>query len=182
MWLLLNELVCPAFMGGARRVERLAIIAKSQESPLGTLAITRETTEFIASDSSYLRHPAHAYGDTGAYTVTLIVTAGISADTFQQTVIISEPAGIQSSLFSQLLKIYSNPASGMLNVELMTYEGTTLRQIELLDMSGKIITAYSEASAQQVKINTRLLPAGLYFIRIKLSSGESRVKKIVIEE
>jgi hypothetical protein len=55
-----------------------------------------------------------------------------------------------------------------------------LKQIQIKDMSGKIIQSYSpDSSSKKLKGNLQL-PAGVYIFEIKLSDGEvSRHKWIV---
>lgn len=83
----------------------------------------------------------------------------------------------------QLVSVYPNPAKNVLHV---TTELTTPSEIkmELTDMFGKLIQTKSYSNVQgefKTSLNVADLTKGIYFIKIQVNSGESRLKIIISE-
>lgn len=79
------------------------------------------------------------------------------------------------------VKVYPNPASEMLNVEL-TVEDKTKLSVELVDLVGRVVTAQEAedvSGAHRTTINTQGLPAGSYLVRVKTNSGTA-IQKVSI--
>jgi hypothetical protein len=72
----------------------------------------------------------------------------------------------------KFLKVFPNPAENNLNVA-SSYE---IKQIQLLDIFGKLVHTNTYANNNQVKLNLTDLSAGLYFIRITTTNSIDTVK------
>jgi len=85
----------------------------------------------------------------------------------------------------EAIRIYPNPVRHVLHVAI---PGTHY-SILILDISGKtVIQQFATANpssggqtAQHATLNTHHLAKGLYFVKVELSSGQTVVKKIVIQ-
>jgi len=78
--------------------------------------------------------------------------------------------------FSNNFKIYPNPAHDYLFVE-----GTEIASIAIYNNSGQLINNVI-ATDEIVKIDTKDMAAGFYFVQIKTTSGMVKTEKIVIKK
>jgi dienelactone hydrolase len=77
------------------------------------------------------------------------------------------------------LVVYPNPASDGFTVDLSSFEGAELN-IELYDMTGRIIKTMFNHKADKAYFSRAELPSGLYFINV--TSGNSRYSAKVLFE
>jgi hypothetical protein len=75
--------------------------------------------------------------------------------------------------------IYPNPTNGVLNINIANVTGT-LNKIELMDVSGKLVTEIPFTSQKLVSYNTSHLSKGTYFVRIQAGNNSS-TQQITIE-
>jgi hypothetical protein len=94
---------------------------------------------------------------------------GCSDTSACQTVTIT---GLDTQASSKLpFSIYPNPNQGT-----FTIQSTKGGVFELIDVTGKVINTYAITNTQQTVHEN--LPAGMYFVREKVSGG---VQKLIIE-
>lgn len=129
---------------------------------------TAWTWDFGDGGTSTLQNPSHTYTANGTYTVCLIVTNSCGADTTCQTVVVNV-TGVASALSTELL-LWPNPAADHLRVSI-TLPATGALQVNVRDMAGKLIQAWSVPHAVAGEWSTRLdiaaLAAGMYMLELK---------------
>jgi len=82
--------------------------------------------------------------------------------------------GIEDILQNEI-NIFPNPANETLTVSSGNLQ-FSIHHVIITDINGKRIMNFTQSS-----VNISLLPAGLYFLRVELTSGESVVRKIVVQ-
>ena len=82
--------------------------------------------------------------------------------------------------FDNQIKIYPNPTTEQLIIEMLRQGQNEIIQIEISDVMGRII--YEEQSHTQLSIiHCQLFPPGVYFIKLQMQNGEMQVMKFVKE-
>lgn len=122
----------------------------------------------------------HTYLDSGIYTVLLIVTTNCGADTFEQTVAITLPVGIDLLLDPQDIVVFPNPTTGKLYFKFKK-EITSPFLISLYDVHGRLCIQKAIARTSQGDLVWVVLdqqPEGLYFIR--MTGGYMGSKSIMV--
>jgi len=85
----------------------------------------------------------------------------------------TNPIWLKSNIITQFqdesalnnnIKIYPNPAHKFLNIDILN--NTAICSIEILSVSGKLVSSFSEISGFNKIIDVSTLDAGLYFVRI----------------
>lgn len=76
--------------------------------------------------------------------------------------------------------IYPNPAKGSINVKNGT-DGTYAANVQVYDISGKLLLSNNFKEAQVNTIATNTLPAGFYMVKISDNNGTESSHKLVIE-
>ena len=69
--------------------------------------------------------------------------------------------GIKS--FDPIAKVYPNPTSGLLQIDLKNYQTGT---IQVLNCAGKEILLKTFLNLSKIEVSTRDIPNGIYFIKI----------------
>ena len=105
-----------------------------------------------------------------------IVTNIADGQHLEQNVQLAKPVGIED--YEQCVAVYPNPAKDDVVVELKG--GTEIANITLYDIHGRPVKTLRETSPKQVKVNVAGLPAGTYFLHIRLADGQEIIRKIVI--
>ncbi len=113
----------------------------------------------------------------GNVSVVETTTNGCEGDTVQVSISIS-PTSIEKPRFGHL-KIYPNPASQWITVQLATQEFNPW-DLEILDMTGKTIRSFRSISKNKFQVSLDNLSQGIYFFRITNSSGVE-IRKVVVE-
>ena len=85
-----------------------------------------------------------------------------------------EPLGISEINFNNLVKVYPNPTSEVLNVEV-----PEISTVQLLDISGQQITKITDVT-KKIELNVQNLASGIYMIKISNNSNVA-TKKVVIK-
>ncbi|RYE15209.1 MAG: T9SS type A sorting domain-containing protein [Sphingobacteriales bacterium] len=67
------------------------------------------------------------------------------------------------------LNLYPNPASGI--VMLQAAENLNLGHVVITDLAGKAIFSATATQTQQLQIDTKGWPAGMYFVRVTTAAG-----------
>jgi hypothetical protein len=113
----------------------------------------------------------------GTYTCTITDAHGCTTTT---TMTISVVTGIMNYVKSDSYKVYPNPATSFLTVEVQTSQNTTFT-ISLTNLVGQQVMSegYEANGSFRKDMDVSALPNGLYFITVETSSGRL-VQKIVI--
>jgi hypothetical protein len=143
----------------------------------------------IGASSDYWLTPQHTITKSwawkqfngGVHTDTLVITD----DTISKTCdgqIIGGGVGINDMPVTlSEITLYPNPlsAGGVLNIQMGT---EAIGCIEMTDMAGKLISAYTLQKGQtEINLSTTQPSAGLYFLRLINSNGQSITKKLVVQ-
>lgn len=94
------------------------------------------------------------------------------SDTVNVTV--SLCTGIEESENTEIMNLYPNPASNV-----VTVNADGLSQIELLDVSGRMIQNLPVFNLKQADLNISNVPAGIYFVRITIHDGTVVSKRLI---
>jgi PKD repeat protein len=114
----------------------------------------------------------------GKYDVTLTVTNDYGSDTeTKEEYIDVQPIGITEIDLDGLIKVYPNPAYGMLNIENATGEDINL-SIYTLTGQQIIESRVHEGTSQ---LNLESLEAGIYFVRYITESQQVKTGKLIIK-
>lgn len=130
--------------------------------------------DFGDSTFSSEQNPAHTYGENGKYLACLNITDTCGASQFCDTIIIL-PALINEPEFINF-RIYPNPFSAFIKLELNSKESTELK-IEILNIYGVKILEKQIYNKLNL-IDTKNLPPGVYELRIR-SSGKINSEKLL---
>jgi len=110
----------------------------------------------------------------GSYAV--IVTNGICFDTsscYQVTGV-----GIQNNINTKEISIYPNPCNSLINIKLPELSNNL--NINIADLSGKIVLQKNFKNSQNVKLNVSELSTGIYLLSVRTDSY-TRMLKISVE-
>ena len=130
-----------------------------------------ETTQYIDNEISTCIHYC--------YYVKAVVDELVSAASNEDC------AGIVGIIeYSSHLKVYPNPATGVLNLiqETINNEQFAINNIEIIDVFGRIVSAHlliTSSSHHQIDISH--LPAGNYVVSVSYSDGSTENVKVVIK-
>ena len=89
-----------------------------------------------------------------------------------------EEMGIHDPLdLSQLIRIYPNPSTGLLNIE---NSGETFNQAKILSITGKLVNEF-ELQGLNTKLDLSHLENGIYFVTfINTKSGQTITRKLIL--
>jgi Secretion system C-terminal sorting domain len=81
-----------------------------------------------------------------------------------------------NNFFAQNFKVYPNPATNVVNV--VAKSGTTINQVEVTDINGRVVKAVTP-KALTSEINITELTSGVYFVKVAsdLGSGTTKIVK-----
>ncbi len=106
-----------------------------------TLTFTNTSTgatsygwDFGDGNSSTEENPVHTYADAGTYPVVLTAEAGAITSTHQESITVSAPVGMDD-FHKNVPKVYPNPTSGMVVINLEGQTGSSTIKIFSLDGS-----------------------------------------------
>lgn len=117
--------------------------------------------------------PSHTYVTPGLfYNVTLIVTNSCEEKDTLSATLQSLSVG-ESNI--QTFKVYPNPASELLNVESINYEGENLRY-SIYNILGALMRSDYLVNDEPAQIEISDLNSGIYFLKIESSKGIRTVK------
>lgn len=148
-------------------------------------------------------YPEHIYDENGVYLVCLTLTAqygdAVCEDTycdsiglfggnkvqggFTLNVIPSILLGIEeTSLFTQELNIYPNPASSTMNINYSLISNADVN-VTIYDLSGRIVDfqlAYGLAGNNQESINVSELQPGMYILELTANKKDKIISRFII--
>ena len=125
-------------------------------------------------------HVPWATNDTDFYMVDTMVTSFLYAEVTgaAPTACGPIPAGVQSINTTPDITVYPNPASSLLNIQSSQY----IKGIALTDMTGRTMSQASDINTLNYQMSVSGLSAGIYFVSIYSTAGQTPiVKKITIE-
>jgi len=109
-----------------------------------------------------------------------VVTDANGCTVSSGAVTITSLVSTQNPVWIQELSISPNPASEAVRLDFGTVLGQPA-QIQLLAPNGRVVqNQLIESSAQQVQIDVSDLPAGIWFVQIRLADGQSTTRKLVV--
>jgi PKD repeat protein len=114
--------------------------------------------------TSSLQNPTHHYAANGTYTVTLTATNKCGNNSITKTIVITS-VGI-NSVASSPLKVYPNPASSKLFIELGSATSNYKGEILVTDVTGRVVNT-SQVDGDHFSINISMLENGMYFLVLK---------------
>lgn len=86
---------------------------------------------------------------------------------------------IDPKLAENNLSIYPNPTSGVIWVESSTID-LTHANAQLMDLSGKIIQAFSLVASDRQKLSLQNVSKGVYLLKVNLDNSQVITKKVII--
>jgi len=126
---------------------------------------------------------ASGSGGTAAYSVGQIVfttntgAGGSVAQGVQQPYEISIVLGLEDHQISLNMKVYPNPTSDFLILNVGNFEFSTLN-FELFDVSGKLLESKKITSITET-ISMENLPSSTYFLKVTSNNEEVKTFKII---
>lgn len=112
--------------------------------------------------------PTHTYSADGIYSVQLVVMNKCGSDTFSKNVVI-QPVNVESvNSFVGSLNMYPNPAFDVLNIN--ASKGIEMSTVSMYTLSGQRIYTNNKQQGSY-RIDTSVLPQGVYYIVIETNKG-----------
>jgi hypothetical protein len=150
-------------------------------------SISPSTYQYTTGTDSTSANPKVNFTAPGLYTVSLFASAPAggsvpaTADTTKVDYIIvnAAPSGIQALTASNIIEVYPNPANDHIACQL-NGDANKLAQIELLDMTGRILYTISTPQYGEVNIPASTLTAGDYLLRVTPAGGTGYIQKIAV--
>jgi len=95
-----------------------------------------------------------------------------NSDTINVTIEVC--AGINETNESNPMKLFPNPATNV-----VTVRAVNLEQIQLLDVSGRLLKGINISGVGQVDLDISALPSGIYFIEATLKDGIKQTERLM---
>lgn len=148
-----------------------------------SVGATSSSWSFGDGNTSTTNSPVHNYSAAGTYTVTLTTTNGTCDATYTFDVTV-EIAGINEMTNVSSVKLFPNPASNNVNIELTSKENSTLT-ISIIDNLGKVVftndTNITEGN-NTYSINTSELSNGYYTVVLTTQNQVAKSMKLAINK
>ncbi|MDR1181168.1 MAG: T9SS type A sorting domain-containing protein [Bacteroidales bacterium] len=77
--------------------------------------------------------------------------------------------------------VYPNPAHGALHLNMENTEMVNIQQVGVYDIYGKQLRKIENIGVQRTTVNLSGLANGIYFIRVFMDNGKTKIKRIVKE-
>lgn len=87
---------------------------------------------------------------------------------------LSNTSGIGDKIYTKNIAVYPNPVQQTLNLS----AEDRMEQVELVDMSGRLVQQYPNLHTQSTQISCNF-PAGTYVLRVRFKSGESHTQTLI---
>lgn len=172
-------------------VANYGLAASATVSSVDTVATFTNTSvgattyawDFGDGNTSTSTSPVHEYSAAGTYTVTLTATNGAceSVDSFDVVITV---VGLEEITSISSVKLFPNPASDNVNVELNLKENANIT-LSIVDNSGKIVYAENASLLEGKSIqslNTSSLKAGYYNVVISTENSVAKTIKLAINK
>jgi len=123
----------------------------------------------------------------GKYARSILITSGMVE--YEETVLLPDLNELKSGAIGKdenkkkevqnLMVIHPNPAKDYFITEYNTH-GSTKMQMQIFDTDSKLIQSFPLSGRNQKVVNTRDLPAGIYFIRLLEDNTLIEIHKLVV--
>ncbi len=110
---------------------------------------------------------------SGSYTVTITDANGCTATDTQTPVSF---VGVAAEETAQIAKIYPNPTTGTINIQLGDIDGNV--EVMVIDMTGRILSRETRMNPTNVEMDLTGFASGIYSIKIVSENNTSEVKVI----
>lgn len=131
--------------------------------------------DFGDATTSTLSDPSHTYTSNGTFIVVLTVVDSCGTNLFTSTVTTSA-IGL-NEIPSATVNAFPNPANELITI----VSSAEITQVQLLDVSGKVIMTHKGNNAYEMELDLRSLSNGSYLFRVSSSNGlESSLRIAVI--
>lgn len=87
---------------------------------------------------------------------------------------------LEDDLLTQQLQLFPNPTAATFQVRLSN-DVTAIRDIDVLDMAGRVVISRKDLRVQQYTLDRGNLPAGMYFVRVRATNDAVATRKLMIE-
>lgn len=97
---------------------------------------------------------------------------------------VNNPISISCNYGDNAMSVYPNPSNGLFTIEIVSNESKYLSQIQIIDMTGKLIKSQDfilNDGITQVNFDLSYLNNGVYFVRLMEDISEIKPIKLVIE-
>lgn len=115
-------------------------------------------------------------GITYSYTVKAVCQSGVSGASNAATAKLNNPNTGINELDAQFVSVYPNPAKDVLFVQL---SNTLLNEIEIIDMTGRIVARYDKIGTYKTEISLNNFSDAVYFIKITAIDGTIHFNKFI---
>jgi hypothetical protein len=88
--------------------------------------------------------------------------------------------GFNEIAIANSISLYPNPAKENVTVS-MDKGQAVISQVNVLDITGKVVLTQNAVSAHQVVLNTENFTKGIYLVNVKLANGASATKRLAIQ-
>ncbi|MFA9215063.1 MAG: T9SS type A sorting domain-containing protein, partial [Candidatus Methylacidiphilales bacterium] len=88
--------------------------------------------------------------------------------------------GFNEIAIANAISLYPNPAKENVTVT-MDKTQAVINQVNVLDITGKVVLTQNEVSTHEVILNTENLTKGIYLVNVKLANGASATKRLAIQ-
>lgn len=110
----------------------------------------------------------HTYTSKGSYTVKLILKNHCGNDTLTELVN-AWPENIAGAGKAADMILYPNPSTGFLRI---AGSGSSINSIRILNTNGAVCYARGKVGTEEVLIDTKNIPAGMYIVHVQYSGGQ----------
>ena len=167
-------------LAASATVSSVDTVATFTNSSVGA---TTYTWNFGDGNSSTSANPVHNYSTSGTYTVTLTASNGNceSVDSFDVVITI---AGIEELSTVSSVKLYPNPATENVTIEMIMKENTEVT-FTIIDNAGKIVAVENSmvnTGKNTQTLNTSALNAGYYKVIISTENAIAKTIKLAINK
>jgi hypothetical protein len=83
-----------------------------------------------------------------------------------------------TKLSSKNVSLYPNPTEGASTI--IFNDNSSLRQIKITDIAGRVVASYSNVSGTEFTFNTNNMNAGMYFVSISNEANEAATVKLIV--
>ena len=119
------------------------------------------------------QNPVFTATETGEFTYTVTVSDGTETATASVSFVVVEETGVDEIL-SDLVSVYPNPASSVINIKGL--EGFGNLEVAIVSLQGQVVRTVNNA----LEIDVKDIASGIYFLNINCD-GKQIIKRIVVE-
>jgi hypothetical protein len=82
---------------------------------------------------------------------------------------------------SYSLAVYPNPSNGALHLNLKNTTTVKIQQVDVYDIYGRALRKVENIGVHRTTVDLSGLSNGIYFIRVYMDNGETKIRRIVKE-